>query len=213
MNGADESGNKDTPVQPEPTSYAEAVKEDPAVAEKRQERSNNESRAAAQNGKEGSEKETSKPTLAGDMTFAQAVKDGPADGNENSRSEQKPKQRSAEESKSSQSTPGISQASTTIDYPEIQSDADEDEEEQKRRRDKEKAAVVVGARWAPLGVPVKRRLQTAAVLMHCVGIGLSLSIFFAFCAVPIFWPISKSTQFLVSLLCGVVESIFLTSLL
>lgn len=192
---ADAKVDKDEPIPPEPTSYAEAAKEDPILAEKRlaektkQEHTKNETQDTAQSSEKGSEKETTDPTPAGDMTFAQAVKDGSADGNGNFRSEQPPKHGSADEKKTSQSTSDISQSSTTVDYPEIQSD-EEDEEEEQRRRDKEKAAVVGGARWAPLGVPVKRRLQTAAVLMHCVGIGLSLSIFFSFCAVPIFWPIS-----------------------
>lgn len=178
---------------PEPSSYAEAVKEDPVVAEKRQADGSHEYREVTQNGVEDSDK-SSKPTPAGDLTFAQAVKEGPTDSNSGSRSEQQPEQHHTEEKRTSQSTPDISQASTSVDYPEIRSDDEEEEEREQRRRDKEKAAVVIGARWAPLGVPVKRRLQTAAVLMHCVGIGLSLSIFFALCAVPIFWPISTSVS-------------------
>lgn len=188
VNGATTNGNKDAPTPPEPTSYAEAVKEDPVDAEKRLGEGAIESPGSTQNGKQVSEKEACNPTPAGDKSFAQAVKDEPKDANEISQSE---KQQPNEGNKSNQSTPAISQASTTVDYPEIRSD-DGDEEEEQRRRDKEKAAVVAGARWAPLGVPVKRRLQTAAVLMHCVGIGLSLSIFFALCAVPLFWPISRS---------------------
>lgn len=209
---ADTNGDKDGPTAPEPTSYAEALKEDPAVAEKRQaeeatpehtvDTEKNQAHKVAQNGKEDSETEPPRPAPAGNTTYAQAVKDTPADGNETSRSEQTIRHRSADEKTSSKSTPDISQASTTVDYPEIHSDAGDEEDEQ-RRRDKEKAAVVIGARWAPLGVPVKRRLQTAAVLMHCVGIGLSLSIFFALCAVPIFWPISSSPTHFVSMVCFV----------
>lgn len=207
VNGANTNGNKDESTPPEPTSYAEAVKEDPVVVEKRLGESATESPGLIQNGKQGSEKETSNPTPAGDMTFAQAVKDEPKDANTTAQSE---KQQPVEGKKSNQSTPAFSQASTTVDYPEIRSD-DGDEEEEQRRRDKEKAAVVVGARWAPLGVPVKRRLQTAAVLMHCVGIGLSLSIFFSLCAVPLFWPISRSHRFLLCLTrCVVVVPAFLT---
>lgn len=205
MNGATTNGNNDEPTPPEPTSYAEAVKEDPVVAEKRLAEGATESPELTQNG--GSEKGTSNPTPAGEMTFAQAVKDEPKDANEPSKSE---KQQPVEGKKSNQSTPAFSQASTTVDYPEIRSD-DGDEEEEQRRQDKEKAAVVAGARWAPLGVPVKRRLQTAAVLMHCVGIGLSLSIFFALCAVPLFWPISRFHRLPLCLTrCVVVEPYFLT---
>lgn len=185
VNAANTNGNKNEPTPPGPTSYAEAVKEDPVEAENRLAEGATESPELTQNG--GSEKEAYNPTPAGEMTFAQAVKDEPKDANETSQSDKQ----QVEGKKSNQSTPAFSQASTTVDYPEIRSD-DGDEEEEQRRRDKEKAAVVAGARWAPLGVPVKRRLQTAAVLMHCVGIGLSLSIFFALCAVPLFWPISRS---------------------
>lgn len=193
VNGATTNGNEDEPTPSEVPSYAEAVKEDPDVAAKRLADGATGTSGVKPNGKEGSDKEISKPTPAGDLTFAQAVKDGPTDANETSRSNDHAKQQPSEEKNSDQSTPAFSQASTTVDYPEIRSD-DGDEEEEQRRRDKEKAAVVAGARWAPLGVPVKRRLQTAAVLMHCVGIGLSLSIFFALCAVPIFWPISMSNR-------------------
>lgn len=83
-----------------------------------------------------------------------------------------------------------SQASTTVDYPDIQSNPP-NEEDAARCRDKEVAAQASGMRWAPLQVPFKRRLQTAAVLMHSLCIGLSLSIFFSCCAIPFFWPISR----------------------
>ncbi|KAI9800615.1 MAG: diacylglycerol O-acyltransferase 1 [Piccolia ochrophora] len=44
-------------------------------------------------------------------------------------------------------------------------------------------------RWAPLNVPLKRRLQTLVVLIHTLSIALSLSLFFFLCAIPIFWPL------------------------
>ncbi|KAH6660595.1 diacylglycerol acyltransferase [Truncatella angustata] len=44
-------------------------------------------------------------------------------------------------------------------------------------------------RWAPFNVPAKRRWQTLVVLLHCLCIGLSVSIFFAFCANPFAWPL------------------------
>ncbi|OCL10398.1 diacylglycerol O-acyltransferase 2A [Glonium stellatum] len=44
-------------------------------------------------------------------------------------------------------------------------------------------------RFAPLNVPVQRRLQTLVVLMHTLSIALSLASFFLLCGVPIFWPI------------------------
>lgn len=53
-----------------------------------------------------------------------------------------------------------------------------------------------GARWeqshirfAPLSVPLKRRLQTLVVLAHTLSIAFLLSTFFLLCAIPLFWPI------------------------
>ena len=44
-------------------------------------------------------------------------------------------------------------------------------------------------RWAPLNVPLKRRLQTLVVLWHTISIPLFITAFFFLCAIPIFWPI------------------------
>ncbi|KAF3016767.1 hypothetical protein G7054_g7119 [Neopestalotiopsis clavispora] len=44
-------------------------------------------------------------------------------------------------------------------------------------------------RWAPFNVPAERRLQTMAVLMHCLCIGALVSVFFALCANPFAWPL------------------------
>jgi 2-acylglycerol O-acyltransferase 2 len=44
-------------------------------------------------------------------------------------------------------------------------------------------------RWAPFHVPAKRRLQTLAVLAHCLCIGVTVSLFFACCANPLMWPL------------------------
>ncbi|KAI8964386.1 DAGAT-domain-containing protein [Daldinia sp. FL1419] len=44
-------------------------------------------------------------------------------------------------------------------------------------------------RWAPWNVPWKRRMQTLVVLMHCMCIALTVSIFFALCANPFAWPL------------------------
>ncbi|KAI1470266.1 DAGAT-domain-containing protein [Daldinia caldariorum] len=46
-----------------------------------------------------------------------------------------------------------------------------------------------GIRWAPWNVPWKRRMQTLVVLIHCMGIALTASVFFALCANPFAWPI------------------------
>lgn len=46
-----------------------------------------------------------------------------------------------------------------------------------------------GIRFAPLRVPVKRRMQTAAVLFHCMSIIVIVSCFWFSCANPLTWPI------------------------
>jgi 2-acylglycerol O-acyltransferase 2 len=44
-------------------------------------------------------------------------------------------------------------------------------------------------RWAPLNVPLKRRLQTLAVLCHNLSIAMFLSTFLFLAAIPLLWPI------------------------
>ena len=46
-----------------------------------------------------------------------------------------------------------------------------------------------GIRFAPLNVPLQRRLQTLVVLFHTLCIALSVSVFFFLCAIPLFWPL------------------------
>lgn len=46
-----------------------------------------------------------------------------------------------------------------------------------------------GIRFAPLNVPLQRRLQTLTVLFHTLCIALSVSTFFFLCAIPLFWPL------------------------
>ncbi|KAJ4987176.1 diacylglycerol acyltransferase [Stagonosporopsis vannaccii] len=66
-----------------------------------------------------------------------------------------------------------------------------------KRRDSElKAGRQAGAGWAtskirfaPMNVPLQRRLQTCAVLMHTLSIVGSLAIFFLLCSIPLLWPI------------------------
>jgi 2-acylglycerol O-acyltransferase 2 len=43
-------------------------------------------------------------------------------------------------------------------------------------------------RFAPMNVPLQRRLQTLMVLFHSTCIALCVSTFFFLCAIPIFWP-------------------------
>lgn len=42
--------------------------------------------------------------------------------------------------------------------------------------------------FAPLSIPLKRRLQTLIVLAHTLSVACLLTTFFFLCAVPIFWP-------------------------
>lgn len=44
-------------------------------------------------------------------------------------------------------------------------------------------------RWAPLNVPLQRRLQTLVVLMHTLSVAGGLALFLFLCAIPILWPI------------------------
>jgi 2-acylglycerol O-acyltransferase 2 len=44
-------------------------------------------------------------------------------------------------------------------------------------------------RWAPLNVPLQRRLQTAMVLTHTLSIAMFLAAFFVLCAIPVLWPL------------------------
>jgi hypothetical protein len=44
-------------------------------------------------------------------------------------------------------------------------------------------------RFAPLNVPLQRRLQTLAVLMHTLSIAGLITVFFFLCSIPLLWPI------------------------
>ncbi|KAK7527422.1 diacylglycerol O-acyltransferase 2 [Phyllosticta citriasiana] len=46
-----------------------------------------------------------------------------------------------------------------------------------------------GIRWAPLNVPLKRRLQTLMVLFHTLTIVCFLALYFLICSIPFLWPI------------------------
>jgi 2-acylglycerol O-acyltransferase 2 len=46
-----------------------------------------------------------------------------------------------------------------------------------------------GIRFAPMKVPLVRRMQTAAVLFHCMGIVIFVSCFWFVCANPLSWPL------------------------
>jgi hypothetical protein len=191
----------------QPASYAEAVKEDPAdvVSEEKGEaddETNQQNRVTdelvgdvsgpAANGVEAKNGDDryAQPTAAGSLTFAEAVKEGPTDATTTNgqATEKAAPTESRSKDKSSASAPSY-QGSPTVDYPDISSDAEGCGEEMERRRDQETAPEVAGLRWAPLRVPFKRRLQTLAVLFHCLCMGTTLSIFFGFCAIPLLWPL------------------------
>lgn len=196
----------------QPASYAEAVKEDPADAangEQGKEFGGDASGPEAKdtqekNGdKEDDNKSDAQPTAAGSLTFAEAVKEGPTDTATTNGSADHGDARSKSIEKSSareqdNASAHSSQGSTAVDYPDIPSDAEDRGEEAERRLDQEKAPEVAGLRWAPLRVPFKRRLQTLAVLFHCLCMGTTLSIFFGFCAIPLLWPLRKSFMFQVT---------------
>lgn len=222
--------NGDDQQAPQPASYADAVKEDPAdvtnggqgeAAEKSNGQSTDQvanaekpatedlgADASGPDAKDTEEKngdnKDAQPTAAGNLTFAEAVKEGPKDTadtatmNGQATEYGDAKSRSVEKSSAPEqddASAHSSQGSTAVDYPDIPSDAEDRGEEAQRRQDQEKAPEVAGLRWAPLRVPFKRRLQTLAVLFHCLCMGTTLSIFFGFCAIPLLWPIRKSFMF------------------
>lgn len=168
-NGTDGVNGDNKGQIPEPTSYADAAKQDPADVERREVQSHVENESSDASGKDGGEK---KFTPAGNKSFAEALKE--------------PVEHDARSSEKRDSL-----ASTAVDYPELHSDSDGEDEKEQRRRDRQNASQVLSMRWAPLRVPFKRRLQTLAVLFHCLCMGFSLSVFFFCCALVPLWPISK----------------------
>lgn len=71
---------------------------------------------------------------------------------------------------------------TNTKYPTLKS-------EKSLRNSEEKAWKAGGIRFAPLRVPLRRRLQTVAVLFHCMSIVVLISMFWFTCANPLMWPI------------------------
>lgn len=43
--------------------------------------------------------------------------------------------------------------------------------------------------FAPLSIPLKRRLQTLVVLAHTISVATVIATFFLLCTVPVFWPL------------------------
>lgn len=50
-------------------------------------------------------------------------------------------------------------------------------------------ADVCRIRWAPLNIPLQRRLQTLVVLWHTMSIPILTTLFLTLCAIPIAWPL------------------------
>jgi 2-acylglycerol O-acyltransferase 2 len=83
--------------------------------------------------------------------------------------------------------------------PEYEKELKHDRLEDKRQKDADKKLASgrqAGKRWkesairfAPLNVPLQRRLQTLMVLFHTLSIALFVSTFFFLCAIPLFWPL------------------------
>ncbi len=48
---------------------------------------------------------------------------------------------------------------------------------------------LLSIRFAPLSIPLKRRLQTLIVLAHTLSVAGLLALFFLLCAIPLLWPI------------------------
>jgi 2-acylglycerol O-acyltransferase 2 len=76
---------------------------------------------------------------------------------------------------------------SVTDYPPLTDEAGK--EAAARERDRQNAYRTGGIRFAPWNIPYRRRLQTLAVVVHCLSIAVTVSFFFFLCAIPLTWPI------------------------
>lgn len=74
------------------------------------------------------------------------------------------------------------------EYPSLYFEGDDNELAQ-LERDRANAYQAAGIRFAPFNIPIQRRLQTLAVLLHSLSIATTVSFFFFLCAIPLFWPL------------------------
>lgn len=74
------------------------------------------------------------------------------------------------------------------EYPSLYFEGDDTELAQ-LERDRANAYQAAGIRFAPFNIPLQRRLQTLAVLLHSLSIATTVSFFFFLCAIPLFWPL------------------------
>lgn len=71
----------------------------------------------------------------------------------------------------------------------LQGSRDTNDFERDRNEARRRGYQTAGIRFAPFSLPLKRRLQTLAVLLHSMGIAILVSIFFFLCAIPLTWPL------------------------
>ncbi|KAK3354182.1 diacylglycerol acyltransferase-domain-containing protein [Neurospora tetraspora] len=74
------------------------------------------------------------------------------------------------------------------EYPSLYFEGNDNELAQ-LERDRANAYQAAGIRFAPFNIPLQRRLQTLAVLLHSLSIATTVSFFFFLCAIPLFWPL------------------------
>ncbi|KAL2122455.1 hypothetical protein VTJ04DRAFT_2910 [Mycothermus thermophilus] len=73
------------------------------------------------------------------------------------------------------------------DYPPLDNEAGRLHEARERQR--ARAHSIGGISFAPWNIPFRRRLQIFVVMIHCLSIAIGVSVFFWFCAIPLFWPL------------------------
>ncbi|KAK4099807.1 DAGAT-domain-containing protein [Parathielavia hyrcaniae] len=88
---------------------------------------------------------------------------------------------------SARPSPGGKRRTSATEYPPLTDEAGM--EAAARERDRAKAHRAGGIRFAPWNIPYRRRLQTMAVVVHCMSIVMTVSFFFFLCAIPLTWPL------------------------
>lgn len=124
-----------------------------------------------------------KHTVSSDTTLSSGVDDSPEASTENLKpqSQSQPPQTNGDDIKKP-AINGFHDAVSDEPYPKLAADRPGNRHENGAWR-------AGGVRFAPLRIPLRRRLQTAAVLWHCMGIATFLAIFWFTCANPLMWPL------------------------
>ncbi|KAK4128418.1 DAGAT-domain-containing protein [Parathielavia appendiculata] len=81
----------------------------------------------------------------------------------------------------------IKRKTSATEYPPLTDEAGK--EAAARERDRANAHRAGGIRFAPWNIPYRRRVQTMAVVAHCMSIVMTVSFFFFLCAIPLTWPL------------------------